>query len=707
VSDAALAGTRPLLPEGRSVFADRYAEQYARTLAWMRRALAEAARARDAERGSSAEWLADRRQRLAARAGGGLAPARGSAVTLSRPAGGEGSYAIATEPGLLYAGQLAEPVGQPRGLVVTAGHGPAEASELVERYRAAGLRVASPLLARPGRSFADDRERGWYHFGDDELLHLFSFVIGGSLAGLEAAELQATARSLSVGADGRPLPVALDARGRHVLTAVVAAALAPDLFDLLVLPEEAERLDSQAEDARVNTVWGFHADFDGLTLLALAAGARLLFVERGATPSALCARASLWLGSPARSVERLRLAEPDAEALAAAVAARLPPPDPGRPTGPGPAPGAEAAGGDAPTPAVDPAGPSDLYRRALASKLAFLEAGHAAARRARDKRYDTASLSAEQYRQRVAESVERVMGPPLPRAPDPAPRTRLVARRPSHDVYELVLESVPGVEVAAYLLVPLGAASAPAVVCQHGRGGRPESLIGLGEYPPDQWIYDRFAERLAEKGYVVVAPFMNWGMGSTPARDALVKPAYALGITPNRFESAQLATIVDFLVGRPEVAAERIGFYGLSYGGHASLWLGANEPRLAAVITAGYFNDLQTKLTSTEISPPQERPTSFISVDEGYDMFTYDVFEQLSHAELATRFAPRPYMVENGLRDRATPTAWVDREFGRVRAVFAAMGRPELSELEHFDGPHRVWAEASFQFLHRHLRGAR
>ncbi|HEV7216869.1 MAG TPA: hypothetical protein VGP33_17315, partial [Chloroflexota bacterium] len=71
---------------------------------------------------------------------------------------------------------------------------------------------------------------------------------------------------------------------------------------------------------------------------------------------------------------------------------------------------------------------------------------------------------------------------------------------------------------------------------------------------------------------------------------------------------------------------------------------------------------------------------------------------------LATRFAPRPYMVENGLRDAVTPTAWVDREFARVQEVFAWMGAPQATGLEHFDGPHRIWAEGTFGFLHRHLR---
>src|SRR5690606_8380822 len=95
------------------------------------------------------------------------------------------------------------------------------------------------------------------------------------------------------------------------------------------------------------------------------------------------------------------------------------------------------------------------------------------------------------------------------------------------------------------------------------------------------------------------------------------------------------------------------------------------EPRLAAVVTAGHFNCWYKKLTSTEISPPQTRPTSYISVEEGLDMFTWDILNRFDHAELATLHAPRPYMVENGLRDTVSPVAWVEEEFAEVRRVYA------------------------------------
>ncbi|MCX6047494.1 MAG: dienelactone hydrolase family protein, partial [Chloroflexi bacterium] len=346
-----------------------------------------------------------------------------------------------------------------------------------------------------------------------------------------------------------------------------------------------------------------------------------------------------------------------------------------------------------------------LYQRSFLSKLAHLETLHTAARQGLQQRYALTEITPEQYRQRVAESLDRTAGPALPETTDRRVQTRCILRRPAYDLYEVVLESVPGVEVAGYLLVPPNPQPAPAIICQHGLGGRPDGLVGFEDRFEGLWVYDRFPQRLAEKGYVTFVPFMNWGWPQTGTRDQLVKLAYALGFAPNRFEVAQLHAIVDFLQARPEVISDRIAFYGLSYGGHASLWLCGHEPRLAAVLTAGHFNDWQTKLTSLELSPPLVRPTSFVSVDEGYDMFNYNILNELGHAELVTRFAPRPHFIENGLQDSVTPTAWVDREFARVQAVFDWLGAGDQTELEHFAGPHRVWSEGSFRFLHRHLRG--
>jgi len=703
--ETALAGTDVLTRVRHTAFYDYYQKQYAQTVAWLQRAIQAAALARDQQRKVDAAWCAEKRHLLAHLSGAKQLCSKAAHVEFSAAAGAATAYQVESELGQLYTGLMWEPTTTTstvplRGAVIVGGVELAVADALITQYLAQGLRVILPCLARPQHSFSEHPTRQTYFFTDDELLHLLFFVIGGSLAGMEAAELLTITPALTQHA-GQTLPVALHLAGRHTLTALITAALAVgedgtalQPYRVLVLPETTGLLDQQADDVRVNTIWEFHTHFDALTLFALAQSADLLFVENTPTPSACFSRALAWFSAPgevaepARYVERLVM--PSSAILAPTVADWLAVSLP--------------LEGEQPHVTIDIATFDALYQRAVERKVTYLEAQHTQARTQRQQRYALAASTPEQYRTRIAESVARVAGPALPATTNRRVRTRLCEQRPAYDLYEVVLESVPGVEVAGYLLLPTTGRPAPAIICQHGLGGRPDALVGFDDRFEGQSVYDRFAQRLAEKGYVVFVPFMNWGWPSVSSRDRLVKHAYALGFAPNQFEVAQLHAVVDFLQSRPEVIADRIAFYGLSYGGHASLWLSAHEPRLAAVVTAGHFNDWQTKLTSPELSPPLVRPTAYLTVDEGYDMFNYNVLNELGHAELATRFAPRPYFVENGLQDSVTPTAWVNREFACVQAVFDWLNAAQQVELEHFAGPHRIWAEHSFDFLHRHLR---
>jgi len=699
-TERALPGTAYLSPAKHTAFYDYYQKQYAQTLACLQRMGAQAAHTRDHLRRTDAAYRRAKRQQLAQCSGADQVLAETTHIEKTPVASGGSAYRVGSAQGLLYTGLIWEPPTTDwRGSVILAGQDDSMTAQLVAAYLAQGVRVILPCLARPQHSFQDHPVRQSYTFTDDELLHLFFFLCGGSLAGLEALELLTITQAL-VWQAGLAAPVALHLAGRHLLTGVIAAALAPELagpYQLLVLPETIDRLDHQETDARINTIWNFHTEFDALTLLDLAEGTDLLFVEPTPTPSACFSRAQAWFGLQTDHRQRRvdRLVTPTAETVVTTAAKLL-------------APALDAGENAANVIHIDTAIADELYQQSLARKIAYLEALHDAARSQRQQRYALTNLTPNTYRQQVAQSLARVAGPPLPMAPDFHAQTRFIEHHAAYDLYEVVLESVPGVEVAGYLLVPPTTQQgqpAPAIICQHGLGGRPEALVGINDrLEGNQWVYDRFAQRLAERGYVTFVPFMNWGWPLVASRDQLVKHAYALGFAPNRFEVAQLHAVVNFLQSRPEVLAERIAFYGLSYGGHASLWLCAHEPRVAAVVTAGHFNEWQTKLLNPELSPPLVKPTAYVTVDEGYDMFNYNVLNELGHAELATRFAPRPQMIENGLQDSVTPTAWVDREFARTQAVFDWLAASDQIVLEHFNGPHRVWAEGSFAFLERHLR---
>jgi len=123
-----------------------------------------------------------------------------------------------------------------------------------------------------------------------------------------------------------------DVAQRTRLLVVPAAALQPALFRLLVLHPEASALDHQESDERVNTIWGFHRDFDLLTLLALAEHTDLLFLEATPTPSAAYSRAAAWFaesGASARPVRRMVAADGSLSASALSAAFPLSAPERG------------------------------------------------------------------------------------------------------------------------------------------------------------------------------------------------------------------------------------------------------------------------------------------------------------------------------------------------------------------------------------------
>jgi dienelactone hydrolase len=96
----------------------------------------------------------------------------------------------------------------------------------------------------------------------------------------------------------------------------------------------------------------------------------------------------------------------------------------------------------------------------------------------------------------------------------------------------------------------------------------------------------RYAQELAERGYVTLAPdYPNFGEYHVDA--------YALG-----YASATMKGIwnhrraVDVLVSRPEVDEQRIGVIGHSLGGHNTLFVAAFDSRLKSVVTSCGFNSL-------------------------------------------------------------------------------------------------------------------
>jgi len=260
--------------------------------------------------------------------------------------------------------------------------------------------------------------------------------------------------------------------------------------------------------------------------------------------------------------------------------------------------------------------------------------------------------------------------------------------------WEVWIPVYPDVFAYGILLVPKDlrpGEKRAVVVCQHGLEGRPSMLIDLPDKPP----YSRFAARLAERGYITFSP-QNPYIGGDSFR-WLQRKANTIKLSMYSFILAQHDRILDWLVTQPYVDADRIGFYGLSYGGKTAMRVPPLLERYALSICSGDFNDWIPKIASIEV------PFSYVYTGE-WEMQEWNMGNTFNYAEMAGLMVPRPFMVERGHRDGVGIDEWVALEYAPVRRLFNTLGIAGRTEIEFFDGPHEVHGVGTFEFLGRHLK---
>jgi dienelactone hydrolase len=288
---------------------------------------------------------------------------------------------------------------------------------------------------------------------------------------------------------------------------------------------------------------------------------------------------------------------------------------------------------------------------------------------------------------------EEVIGK-LPAPTLPAnPRTRLAYDEPKWKGYEVLLDVYPDVSAYGVLLVPKDlrpGEKRAVVVCQHGLEGRADDVVN----PRRKTVYNSFGAQLADRGYVVYAP-QNPYVGGNTFRQ-LQRKANPLGLSLFSFIIRQHERTLDWLATLPFVDAQRIGFYGLSYGGETAVRVPAVLDRYALSICSADFNQFTWKTVSLDL------PASYMLVNT-YEIFDFDMGNTFSHAELAALIAPRPFMVERGHDDGVGVDEWVAYEYAKVRRLYSRLKLPERTEIEFFAGGHEIHGQGTFAFLEKHL----
>lgn len=279
----------------------------------------------------------------------------------------------------------------------------------------------------------------------------------------------------------------------------------------------------------------------------------------------------------------------------------------------------------------------------------------------------------------ILDSLQRVMGP-LPGPGRRAPldvRVHGEQRLARFTRYQISYASEPGDRVPAYLLVPRSPGGRrPAVLCLHQTTphGKAEPAGVAGH--PDL----RYAEALAERGFVTLAP-------DAPGYGSNATDPYALG-----WRSATLKIAwddmraLDLLEADPRVDPRRIGAIGHSLGGFQALVLAAFDSRVRAVVSSCGFTSFRRYAGGNlaGYSAPGGMPLIRTLFGDDAARMPFDLDDVL------TAIAPRPVLVIAPERDGLYSVVGVAEVLSAARPAFEQLGAPEAlasyrpASLHHF-----------------------
>jgi cephalosporin-C deacetylase-like acetyl esterase len=266
----------------------------------------------------------------------------------------------------------------------------------------------------------------------------------------------------------------------------------------------------------------------------------------------------------------------------------------------------------------------------------------------------------------------------------------------NYAIEKIIFESLPGFYVTANLYRPSRPGRFPGILLQagHTQEGKPEG--------------QRLAANLALKGFVVLA-FDPVGQGereqtydrrldralagwSVPEHIQAGAQSILIGESVARYFIWDAKRALDYLAGRPEVDAERLGAVGCSGGGALTAFIGALDPRLKAVAPACFINSYRLLFAGpdpdSEMSPP------------------HLLFSGLDMADYIELSAPTPWLILATEGDYFTP-AGARLVYEEARRWYRLYGAEQKLRFFIGGGPHGTpleTREAIYQWMIRWLK---
>lgn len=279
-------------------------------------------------------------------------------------------------------------------------------------------------------------------------------------------------------------------------------------------------------------------------------------------------------------------------------------------------------------------------------------------------------------------------------APPPLERTGPAQRKPS--------DAVPGTEWISIPLGPLKAEAllafpentgrpAPLVLAQHGIGSFPERVFGMDDRSNS---YHDYGHALVKAGFAVLAPF---NLATVPRRNRIERLARLADTTLPGIELARAQALLDEVLTDKRIDATRVGMWGISLGGMATMFWMPLEPRIRCGIVCAWFNHRRNKMVI-----PDKRYSCFLETQEEHAFFR-GWLTGFTDSDVVSLICPRPLLVQTGKKDRIAWWPQVLEEFEASKEHYRKLGIEDRVGMDLGDGGHEIHLDSGLDFLRKWL----
>ncbi len=247
-----------------------------------------------------------------------------------------------------------------------------------------------------------------------------------------------------------------------------------------------------------------------------------------------------------------------------------------------------------------------------------------------------------------------------------------------------------GVEVVpAYLARPRGPTGRwPAVLFNHSHGGG--YTIGKTEFIEGRTYLQPvpYAKALTDLGYIALS-IDHWVFGErshATELDTFKAMLWRGGVLWGHMVYDSLKA-VDWLAGRGEVDAERLGTLGMSMGSLMAQYLAALDTRIKVAVDICCLVEYETLLARR------------LQSRHGVYFYVPGLLASFTAAEINGLIAPRAHLSITGLQDELEPAEGVDLIDRELARVYAAEAHPERWKILRYDVAHQETPEGRREAL--------